>query len=279
VPQFPRKTWSISLRQLAGHLAGIRHYDNGEMYSMKHYPDVLSGLVIFQDDSLLFEPGTRYSYSSYGWNLISAALETASGRPFLELMQHDVFEAAGMDNTLPEFQEPLIPNRARFYDVADDGTVTNAPYVDNSYKWASGGFLSTAGDLVRFGNAMLHGDLVDLDTFRWLTTSQATTDGEETNYGIGWRTNMAALAKHGLRFHDERIAERTEARLQGVLVVGHTGGAIGGKGILLVAPDQDVVVAALTNCNLAPRFALVVLADLVAELSSVPVNSSSSAHD
>ncbi len=31
----------------------------------------------------------------------------------------------------------------------------NAPYVDNSYKWAGGGFLSNVQDLVKFGNAML----------------------------------------------------------------------------------------------------------------------------
>lgn len=32
----------------------------------------------------------------------------------------------------------------------------NAPYVDNSYKWAGGGFLSTVKDLIQFGNSLLY---------------------------------------------------------------------------------------------------------------------------
>ena len=36
------------------------------------------------------------------------------------------------------------------------GKLKNTPYVDNSYKWAGGGFLSTVGDLVKIGNVMLY---------------------------------------------------------------------------------------------------------------------------
>lgn len=75
VPDFPRKRWPITVRQVAGHLAGIRHYREGEFESMRPYPTVREGLAIFENDSLLFEPGTRFSYSSYGWNLISAVIE------------------------------------------------------------------------------------------------------------------------------------------------------------------------------------------------------------
>ena len=35
------------------------------------------------------------------------------------------------------------------------GLLRNTPYVDNSYKWAGGGLVSTAEDLVQFGNAVL----------------------------------------------------------------------------------------------------------------------------
>ncbi len=91
VPDFPRKRWPITVRQVAGHLAGIRHYRGDEFASMAPYPTVRAGLRIFEDDSLLFEPGTRYSYSTYGWNLMSAIVEGASGQPFLQFMQRRVF--------------------------------------------------------------------------------------------------------------------------------------------------------------------------------------------
>ncbi len=70
VPTFPQKTWPITTRELGGHLAGVRHYlSDEEMYRSKHYETAAGGLEVFGADPLLFEPGTRYHYSSYGWNL------------------------------------------------------------------------------------------------------------------------------------------------------------------------------------------------------------------
>ena len=80
VPVWPKKEHKITLRQLGGHLAGIRHYKGMEFYSSKNYPTVSDGLVIFMNDPLINTPGTEYSYSSYGWNLISAAMEKCQWR-------------------------------------------------------------------------------------------------------------------------------------------------------------------------------------------------------
>ena len=67
VPEFPKKKkGEITTRLLTGHLAGIRHYRAFEFYSKRYFPTVIEGLDIFEDDTLLFVPGTRYSYSSYG---------------------------------------------------------------------------------------------------------------------------------------------------------------------------------------------------------------------
>ena len=44
----------------------------------------------------------------------------------------------------------------KFYDRNEDHELKNVPCVDNSMKWAGGGFLSTVGDLLQFGNAMLY---------------------------------------------------------------------------------------------------------------------------
>ena len=49
----------------------------------------------------------------------------------------------------------------RFYRRNENGHLVNAPYVDNSYKWAGGGFMSTAEDLVQFGNSMLYAKQID----------------------------------------------------------------------------------------------------------------------
>ena len=66
------------------------------------------------------------------------------------------FSVLGLNNTFLDEAEPIIYNRSRNYVRDKHHRLRNAPYVDNSYKWAGGGFLSTVGDLVKFGNAMLY---------------------------------------------------------------------------------------------------------------------------
>ena len=61
VPYFPEKQWPITPRQLAGHLAGIRHYKDGEFLSQRHFDSVKAGLEFFEKDPLLFEPRTKYT--------------------------------------------------------------------------------------------------------------------------------------------------------------------------------------------------------------------------
>lgn len=56
VPAFPTKRWPISTRQVAGHLAGIRHYRNLEFLMAKKFDSVTESLEIFKDDTLLLNP-------------------------------------------------------------------------------------------------------------------------------------------------------------------------------------------------------------------------------
>lgn len=228
VPDFPVKKYPITLRQLAGHIAGIRHYRDNEMLSSAYYPTVKSGLSIFAQDTLLFQPGTKYSYSSYAWNLISAAIEQASGEDFLSYVQHHVFDYLGMTNTYADQNREIIPNRARFYQTDAKGKAYNALYVDNSYKWAGGGFISTTEDLARFANAHLGSWLLSDTTRNIWMTSQHTTDGKATNYGIGWATNDDSHGHHW---------------------VGHSGGSVGGITQMVTFPEQGVTIAMLTNVD------------------------------
>ena len=227
VSSFPKKEYPITLRQLTGHLAGIRHYKGNEFLSSKYYPTVGEGLVIFKDDPLLHKPNSKYAYSSYGWNLISAAIENAAGQDFLEYMDNKVFAKIGMSNTAADHVAVIIPNRTRFYVVQND-EVYNAPFVDNSYKWAGGGFISTAEDVKKFAEAHLKPGLLKKETLDLWTSAQKTTDGKSTNYGIGWRTGED---NKGRRFY------------------GHSGGSVGGTSWMLLYPEQEVVVVLLSNMS------------------------------
>src|SRR5437016_9931973 len=141
VPTFPDKGAVITTRLLGGHLAGIRHYRGNEFTLNQHYATVTAGLAIFENDSLVAPPGTRFSYSSYGFNVISAVVEGASQEEFLAYMSQHVFKRLGMTSTAPDKNDSLIPNRTHFYERTRLGQFVPAPVVDNSYKWAGGGFL------------------------------------------------------------------------------------------------------------------------------------------
>ena len=228
VPTFPVKPWPISTRQVAGHIAGIRHYRDGEFESMRPYRSVTEALDVFRNDSLMSQPGTRYLYSTYGWNLISAVVESAAGEPFVAYMQRAVFAPLGMRSTTPEYTDSIIPRRAHYYLRDSGGPMRNAPYVDNSVKWAGGGFLSTPSDLVMFGSALLRTDFLRKETVELLWRSQATRDGKPTGYGIGW---SSAVDSTGRR------------------IVSHSGGAMGANSLLLIYPGERLVVAVLANTN------------------------------
>jgi hypothetical protein len=85
VPSFPKKGSVITVKMVAGHLGGIRHYQGDEFVIQKHYANVTEGLASFKDDPLVSPPGTKFNYSSYGFNLLSAAIESASGQDFLSI--------------------------------------------------------------------------------------------------------------------------------------------------------------------------------------------------
>ena len=227
VPSFPEKEWTITTRLIAGHLAGIRHYKGDEFYILKHYSSIMEALTIFQDDPLLHPPGSEYSYSSYGWNLISAVVETASGQEFLSYMDEYVFGPIGMARTTADQVNSIISNRTRYYRL-EDGVILNAPPVDNSYKWAGGGFLSTSEDLVSFGFAHLQPGLLKPETVELLWTSQMTTSREVTGYGIGWRTGTDDLGRRW---------------------AGHGGGSVGGRTFLRIYPEAQTVVVIITNMS------------------------------
>jgi len=232
VPAFPEKRWPITTRQIAGHTAGIRHYRGNEFLSRDRFATVTEGLAIFQDDSLLFRPGTDYHYSSYGWNLVSAVIEGATGADFLAVVRREVFEPLGLRSIVAEHTDSIIPYRASFYERdPETGRVLNAEYVDNSYKWAGGGFISNTEDIVRFGWAHLAGGYLQRETVQMLFQSQRLADGSLTGYGIGWRSGTDSAGRPW---------------------VGHTGGSVGGRAVLSIYPESRVVVAALANLGSAP---------------------------
>lgn len=234
VPSFPDKGHPLTARQLAGHLAGIRHYGPQDfLRPLKRYERVTDGFELFAGDPLVHPPGSRYLYSSYGYNLLGAVVEGAAGKDFWTAVHELVLRPLRLEATGPDDPLKVVDRRVRFYARDADGTLRNERAIDSSSKWPSGGFLSTASDVARLGAAHLDDGYLAPETRRLLFTSQRTTAGEETGAGIGWRIGTDPA---GRTFY-------------------HHGGAIeGGRAFLLLLPRGKVAVALLANLSGA-RFA------------------------
>jgi len=225
-PAFPPKPWPVTTRELLGHLSGIRHYKDGEMENTRHFAKLSDGFTIFAGEPLLFEPGTKFQYSTYGFSVVGCVLEGAAGKSYPELMQQLVFAPAQMTHTLVDDAIAIVPHRARGYSK-HDAQVINAELMDSSYKIPGGGYVSTPGDLVTFADALLSGTLVKSGTLKTMWTSQTLRDASKTGYGMGWG-----------------IGE-----FEGQAIVAHTGGQSGASSSLTVYPDRKMAVAVMINMD------------------------------
>jgi len=244
VPEFPKKEWPVTLRHLMGHLAGVRTDggDEGPLFSQRCERPV-DGLQFFAKRTLLFEPGTEYRHSNYGWIVVSAAIEAAAKEPFLTFMQEEIFEPLEMYDTLADSATEPIPHRATFYFPrygADPayGLHLMRP-LDLSCYSGSSVFLSTPSDLVRFGMAINSGKLLQPATVQLLQTSQRLPSGQETGYGLGWDLESVTL-----------LGDQTRA-------VGHDGEVLGGMvASLMTFRERGIVVAVTSNISYADTFSL-----------------------
>ncbi|MFQ6037280.1 MAG: serine hydrolase [Candidatus Aminicenantales bacterium] len=186
VPYFPRKKWPVTVRQLLGHLGGVPHYVNREKELHIKVPKTTrEAIEIFKDYDLVAEPGTKYHYSSYGYNLLGAAVEQVSGQPYGDYLQEHIFKPLGMKHSRMDDPVALIPNRVRGYRLVD-GKIVNSEYVDISSRFAAGGIRSTVIDLLKFARGILEGRLLRPETWRLMLTPMATKSGYFTGKGMGW---------------------------------------------------------------------------------------------
>lgn len=225
IADFPKKQYDFTIKQLGGHLAGIRNYKGNEF--MNNEPlSIKAGVKLFENDPLLFQPGKDYAYTSYSLNLIALAIEETKGLPFEAYIQNTVLNPLEMFNTQPDKKEE-IENKATFYLKPKKRRFTVAPEVDNYFKLAGGGYLSTSVDIAKLGNAYLKDDFLPNQIKNEFITSQEI-GAQKTYYGIGWQAS-----------YDHK----------GRAYYGHIGNGLGGYGIFYVYPDSETVISILMNSS------------------------------
>ena len=243
VPAYPEKKWPITLRQVMGHLAGVRS-DGGDEgpFNSEHCEGAVEGLRLFADASLRFQPGTEYRFSNYGWILVSAAVEGAAREPFFTFMRKEIFKPLGMDDTMPDSAEVPISDRAMgYFPQAGDPRygIDGGPRPADYSCYAGGAaFVSTPSDLVRYGMGINSGKLLQPATAALLQTSQRLPSGQETGYGLGWDLEMVELSGRQTR------------------IAGHDGLWMGGRVASLMTFPNGIVVSVTSNIAYADTFGI-----------------------
>lgn len=261
-PTLPQAHRATTLRQLAAHLGGVRHYGMRDLnwpgIDLRNYRTTDDMLAIFINDPLLSAPGQSFNYSTFGFSLIAAVLESASGRPFPELIQAEVsgplalrIEAEIPVNLQADRVRPYQPtgSRAMAAEPRAAGKVLNAAPVNPTYKWAGGGMIGRATDLAIFGAAHLQPGYLKAETLREMMTPLSPRDGTApVPVGVAWRIDKDREGR--ARWH-------------------HAGAIDGGRSQLVVYPDAGMAVALMSNLSETPQDPLPSCA-LIAEAFGLP---------
>jgi CubicO group peptidase (beta-lactamase class C family) len=223
IPDYPNKNLAskVTIRHLLTHTGGTGDIFGPDFtknrLSLREHSDYIN---LFGARPLLFEPGSRYQYSNYGFVLLGRIIEKASGMSYYDYVQSHIYDPAGMKSTDSRPETDNVPNRAEGYLRRNTEWVSNA----DTLPWrgmAAGGGYSTTGDLLRFALALQSGKLIS----KTMLTEAATSHSQQYGYGF---------------------ALEGDGRLKSY---GHSGGAPGMSGDLRIFPELGYVVVGLSNLD------------------------------
>lgn len=226
IPSFPEKKWKFTVRQLLNHTSGIRNYRDGEFHSKNFYSSTSEAIKVFAYDSLMFEPGTKYAYSSLAYSLLAAIIESVTKLSFEEYLINNIFIPADMHHTFVDKQKEIVFNRVKGYEKNYLRQFVNAPLADLSIKVAGGGLISTSKDLLLFSNSLLQGKLLKTSTFDMMCKRTELKSGVAIDYGLGFSLN----------FENDSLKS-----------IYHVGGGTGFSTMLLIYPKENLTTVNLIN--------------------------------
>jgi len=235
VPEFPDKGKVITLRRLLCHQSGLPHYTNGKVVPITRtyvgdWPLMDPTLAIdkFGGSPLLFEPGAKMSYTTYGYILLCAVVQRAGGAPLSELLRGQIAGPLGMTS----FQYDVPAAGQRDWAIGYRKRVMAiVPVPDEAHYWkhGGGGFKSNIEDFARWAEGLLNRRLMNEATEQAMWTPQKTLDGRVTPYGLGLRI----------------------ADANGRFAVSHGGAQDETKTILTIYPRERRGVVVMSNCGYA----------------------------
>ncbi len=242
----PDRWPDVTARQVAAHISGIPHYNEGDRnVAARHYDRLEDIVPLFQERELLTPPGTAYRYSSWAYILLAAQIEAVTGQSFLDYLKAEITTDL---NIGPDQTEDGLANAAVPYEFETDGTIVRGARWDMSFNWAAAGMAATPVDLARWGGRVIEGQVISPATLASIIEPTIFNNGEvvrDGSYavGFGWRTYQDA---------DGRLAAH------------HNGTTVGARSALMIYPEQKVSVSVLSNASTVSAI------DVTAQMLSAP---------
>lgn len=227
VPEYDKGV-AISARELMTHRAGVPHYDEMKMRTIKEYPqahpwtDRIVALDMFIESDLIHAPGSGFRYSTPGYVLLGAVIERASDGTYAEQVARRICKPLGMTSMRPDHVWEEVPHRASAYQQFDGNRALLTDHDDISWKLPAGGWISTAGDMARFATGLMGTDLIDGKAMEMMVTPP---DGGSAGYAMG-------------------IGVRD---FRGQRALSHSGGQVGTSTYLLCCPESGLGVVIMAN--------------------------------
>lgn len=228
LPDFPEKEHRITLKHLAYQVSGFRDENSREENWRASNVSILKGLETFRDDPLLTAPDLYQSESMFNYNLLGAIMEKATNQRFDKLFKEYISDTLKLNNTLIDNPAATIKGRSDFFDHNMVSYVINASARDLRYCAPSRGILSNAEDLVKFGHAVLHSELLNTETRKNMFNSIPLFD------------DIPSMAANGWLLMEDKYNNT---------IYGKSGIVTGGCAGILVYPELDLVVACTTNLS------------------------------
>jgi CubicO group peptidase (beta-lactamase class C family) len=217
----------VRVKHLLSHTSGLGSYFTPEWdrQSRALWRSVDDWMRLVKEESLQFEPGTRWSYSNTGMLVLGKVIEAAGGQDYFAYVREHIAKPAGMTHTDAYELDRVNRNLAVGYQPESDDA-GRPVYRNNIFQHVirggpAGGGYSTVGDLTRFAEALKSGKLVKPASMRLLTTPKPELGSPE--YGFGFQVE------------------------EGGRIVGHGGGFPGINSQLDIYLGDDYTLAVMAN--------------------------------
>lgn len=182
IPDYPNRAagGKITVAHLLDHTSGLGDVFNDRYLEMR--PTLLSPrdfFPLFAEADPSFEPGEGEQYSNAGYILLGALVEAASGKPYIDYIEANIFAPAGMERSGFVLRDGSDAGVAVGYSRIDPESGTEDGELRPTTDWLpvrgcpAGSSASSSGDLLKFSRALRDGRLLGPDWTDWIYTGRA----------------------------------------------------------------------------------------------------------